>query len=160
MGLRWNRQAVAIIGTLFLASSTFAAPPATIQGSFVVGGVEAGLHHVRATRVALDQQTSGYAVLLSAQPAAGEIAPWQSGDPLERGSFIYLMVESNGAVWIAEIAHAAAQNTHFGVVTEVQVKGFSVSGDRLTAQLTTNGEQTFTDDRYTIDLKIDVPLEK
>ena len=68
--------------------------------------------------------------------------------------------QRTGSVWIAEIAHAEAKNTHFGVVTELQVKSFRLEGDRLTAQLTTNGEQTFTDDRYSIDLTIDVPLEK
>lgn len=160
MRLRRNFRPIAAIALVLLATPTLAAPPASVQGSFVVGGVDAVIHHVRATRAALDEKTSGYAVLLSARPAEGDIAPWRIGDPKERGSFIYLMLEKSGAVWIAEIAHAGAQNTHFGVMSEVQVKSFSATGDRLAGQLTTNGEQTFTDDHYTIDLKFDVPIEK
>jgi hypothetical protein len=45
-------------------------------------------------------------------------------------------------------------------VTELEVRSFKVEGDRLKAQVATAGEQSFGDDRYTLDLEIDAPLEK
>ena len=102
----------------------------------------------------------GYAILLSAREATGDIRPWQTGDPKERGSFIYLQLEPNGAVWSADLGHAAAKSGRFGVVTEVRTSAFQVQGDRLSVTLRTDGEQVFTQDRFSIDLKIEATVEK
>jgi hypothetical protein len=81
------------------------AQKSTVKGTFVLGGVDARLTNVRAVRTVLDDgktKTPGYAVLLSAKPAVGDIHPWRSGEASERGSFIYMMLEPSGAVWIAD----------------------------------------------------------
>ena len=106
METRNHSRVVSMVAVALLAAAAVAATPPTVRGSFDVGGVEAGLRQGRATSVALDEKTSGYAVLLSARKAEGDLGPWRIGDPEERGSFIFLIVEKSGAVWIAEIAHA------------------------------------------------------
>ena len=156
---RWSRT-VNVLCAVLCAAHAFAAAPAEVQGSFVVGGVEAGLSHARAARVELDKGKPGFAVLLSAAKADGDIRAWQTADPKRRGSFIFLLLEQKGSVWVAEIGHAAAKAGRFGVVTEVQVQAFAVEGGLLKAHVRTDGEQVFTDDRYRIDLQVAAPLEK
>ena len=143
------------------AAEPQAATQGKIEGTFVVGGVDAGLKHVRAARVKLDEEgRTGYAALLSANPAEGDIARWQIGDPAEKGSFIYVVFEPNGAIWIAELGHAKAKTGRFGVVMEVKVESFKVTGDRISAHIRTVGEQEFTQDKYQLDLTFEAPLEK
>jgi hypothetical protein len=139
------------------APRAFGAPP-EVQGSFVVGGVEAKLSHARATRVELEKGKRGFALLLSASEAEGDIRAWQTADPKERGSFLFLLLEPNGAVWVAEIGHAASKAGRFGVVTEVLVEGFAAESALLKARVRTVGEQEFSDDRYRIDLQVAAPL--
>jgi hypothetical protein len=153
-----------VVATAFvlsvLVSVAFANETGKVDGSFVVGGTDAHLKYVRATRVKLDEKgKQGYAVLLSAQPATGDIMEWKTADPAKRGSFIHILFEKTGDVWVAEFGHAKAKTGRFGVVTELRKVKFEVTGQRLTGQVTTGGEQTFTDDRYTVDLKFDVPIE-
>lgn len=89
------------------AAETKAAGPGMLKGIFVVGGVDAGLKLIRAGRVKLDEKgTMGYAAILSARPAEGELSQWQTEDPAKKGSFIYVVFEPNGAIWIAELGHA------------------------------------------------------
>ena len=143
---------------LFLCLPAVAAPP--VAGSFVVNGVDAELAQARAASVPLDEGKSGYAVLLTARPAHGEILSWRSAEPAERGSFIVMMLEANGAVWVAELGHANAKTGRFGVVSELEVTGFTASADRVAGRVRTQGEQTFSEDRYSVDLQFDVALEK
>jgi hypothetical protein len=149
-----------ILTVLAAALMLGAADPGKVAGTFLMGKTDAKLAHVRATRVVLDDKgKSGYAILLSARPAEGDISAWRTGEPSERGSFIYLMLEKNGAVWVAELGHSAAKAGRFGVLSEVSVDGLRVEGNRLSGRLKTAGEQEFSDDRYSIDLTFDVPIE-
>jgi hypothetical protein len=135
----------------------------SVKGTFVMNKSDAKLAHVRATKTVLDdgkKQSPGYAVLLSTKPAeAGDFSAWRMGDPHERGSFIYLMLESNGEVWIAELGHNARKGGKIGVVLEVKKVTFAVKDGRITGQYRTNREETFFDDRYTVDVTFDAPLE-
>jgi hypothetical protein len=143
------------------AAETKAASPGTVKGTFVVGGADAGLRHIRAGRVKLDEKgTKGYAAVLSARPAEGEIEPWQTEDPAKKGSFVYVVFEPSGAIWIVELGHANAKTGRFGVVLEVKPESFKVTGDRLSARIRTLREQSFGEDRFTVDLTFDAPLEK
>ena len=157
---RWILGFVLAMVAVSIGGVAVAAPAPTVKGKFVVGGADAGLKHVRAQRAQLDETTKGFIVLLSAKPAEGDIMAWRSADPKERGSFIFLMLEDKGTVWVAELGHANAKSGRFGVVTEIKTQSFQVEGDRLKAKFATVGEQSFVDDRYTIDLEIDAPLEK
>ena len=157
---RWILGFVLVMLAVTIWELPVAAQGSTVKGTFVVGGTDAGLKHVRAQRTALDEKTKGFVVLFSAKPAEGDITDWRMADPKERGSFIYLMLEESGAVWVAELGHANAKTGRFGVVTELEKQSFAVAGDRLKARFATRGEQTFGDDRYTVDLEIDAPLEK
>ena len=137
------------------------ASPGMVKGTFVVGGVDAGLKHIRAGRVKLDEKgNKGYAAVLSARPAEGELERWQTADPAEKGSFIYVVFEPSGAIWIVELGHANAKTGRFGVVLEVKPENFKVTGDRLSARIRTLREQSFGEDRFTVDLTFDAPLEK
>lgn len=146
-----------------LAAVLMAAPAAagtsSVTGTFVVNGKDAGLTHVRAARVILDAEgRKGVAVLLSARPAEGDFAPWRSGEPAERGSFIYVIFEPDGAIWIAELGHGAAAS-RFGVITEVKVVAYEVKGDHITAHIRTEREESFSDDVYTLDLSFEADVE-
>ena len=144
-----------------LAAGTAISAAGKVEGTFVVAGTDAKLRHVRAVRTTLDDKgRTGFAILLSAREAAGDTAEWRTAEPSKNGSFIYLILEPNGAVWIAELGHASAKSGRFGVVTEVKTSGFKVQGDQLTVALTTGGEQEFTQDRYRLDLKIEATIEK
>jgi len=145
---------------VLLAAGAAVAAIGKVEGTFLVGGSDAKLRYVRARRAKLDEKgRTGFAVLLSAREATGDIASWQTAEPSERGSFIFLQLEQNGAVWSAELGHAAAKSGRFGVVTEVKTSGFRVQGDRLVVTLRTDGEQEFTQDRYAVDLKVDATIE-
>jgi len=157
-GRAW--RVVSMVAIAWLAAPLWAAPQGTVQGSFVLDGVDAKLTHVRAARAALDKGKSGYEVLLSARPADGDLSSWRTAEPAERGSFIHLLFEPNGAIWVADLGHAAAKSGRFGVVTELETVSFGVHGDRLTGHVRTRGEQSFGDDRYSVDLTFDAPLEK
>jgi hypothetical protein len=153
---RWFAYVLAAL----VALSAFAAEKAPVQGAFLVGGVDAGLTHVRARRVPLDDQgMPGFAVLLSARPAEGEITAWRTADPAERGSFVHILFDAKGEVWVAELGHASAKTGRFGVVTELQKVTFEVKGERLSAHVRTAQEESFGDDRYTVDLTFEAPLE-
>ena len=158
----WNsRRAICALALVILAAAASVAAAGKVEGTFVVGGTDAKLRYVRATRTKLDDKgKTGFVILLSAREVTGELGPWRTGEPSKNGSFIYLILEPNGAVWIAELGHTSAKSGRFGVVTEVQTSGFRVQGDQLSVVLKTNGEQTFTQDRYTIDLKVDATIEK
>ncbi|HEV2846993.1 MAG TPA: hypothetical protein VG477_19205 [Thermoanaerobaculia bacterium] len=165
--LRTSRDRVVPILLLFVmalpvtAVEARAADQGRVKGTFVVGGVDAGLKHVRAGRVKLDEKGAmGYAALLSARPAEGELERWQTADPAEKGSFIYVVFEPNGAIWIAELGHAKAKSGRFGVIMEVKVESFKVTGDRLSAHVRTVREQEFTQDKFSLDLTFEAPLEK
>jgi hypothetical protein len=146
--------------TVFIALTNAAQEPSKVEGTFILGGADAKLRHVRAIRAALDEKGKpGYAVLLSAQPATDDIRLWQTAEPAKRGSFIFLMLEPRGEVWVAELGHDKAKSGRFGVVTEVKVTGFEAKGNHLTAHLRTDGEQEFSGDHYSIDLQFDVALE-
>ena len=152
-----KRLVIALFAICLFAA---AEPPAKVEGSFVVGGTDAQLKHVRAKRAKLDEKgRMGYAVLLSAQPAKGDIDAWRTAQPSERGSFIYVMFEPNGEIWVAELGHAKAKSGRFGVVTELQKVAFDVRDQRIKAHVKTDGEQTFTDDHYTVDLTFEAPVE-
>jgi hypothetical protein len=143
-----------------LLAVTLGATPAGVTGTFVVNGEDAGLAHVRSKRVELEKGKMGYAVLLSARPATGDIDAWRSGDPAELGSFIYVLLESDGAIWVAELGHTAGSPGRFGVVFEVQTSELVHANERLKARLRTRGEETFGENRYTIDLAFDAALEQ
>jgi hypothetical protein len=131
-----------------------------VDGTFIVGGTDAKLRYVRAVRTKLDDKgRTGFAILLSAREATGDVEPWRTAEPSKNGSFIYLILEPNGAVWVAELGHASAKSGRFGVLTEVKTSGFKIQGDQLSVSLTTGGEQAFTEDKYRIDLKIDAAVE-
>jgi hypothetical protein len=152
--------AATILGLAALAVPAVAAPPAPVQGSFVVGGTPAQLRHARAMRLDLDKGKPGFALLLSEVAAEGDIRTWQTADPKEKGSFIFLLLEQKGTVWIAEIGHSAGKKGRFGVVTEVVVQGFSAENGMLKARVHTGGEQEFFEDRYRIDLEVAAPIDK
>ena len=151
-------------GLLLLAlSSPNPTVPAAgkVEGTFVVGGSDAQLKYVRAVRTTLDEKGKmGFALLLSARNATGDIAAWRTGEPSERGSFIFLILEPTGNVWVAELGHAAAKSGRFGVVSEVKTSGFQVQGDQLVVTVRTDGEQQFTADRYNINLKVEATIEQ
>lgn len=160
MSLR-NSIVFATVAVVLVASSLAPAQaPAEgkMEGKFVVNGIDAQLKHARGVKMPVDGK-QGYAVLLSARPATGDIAPWRTGDPVKRGSFVFVIFEGNGAIYISELAHDKAANTRFGVVTEVKKQAFEVRNNRLVAHIKTPSEQSFTQDKYTVDLKFDVPLE-
>ncbi len=151
------------VRSFVLAAVLMAAPAiagtSSVTGTFVLNGKDAGLTHVRAARVTLDEEgRKGVAVLLSARPAEGSFAPWRTGDPAERGSFIYVIFEPNGAIWIAELGHGAADG-RFGVVMEVKVAAYEVKGDHIKAHIRTLREETFSDDVYTLDLSFEADVE-
>jgi hypothetical protein len=155
-----DRRMLMLALALVAGGSTLSAQD-KVQGTFVMGGKDAGLKYVRAARVPLDDKgKSGFAILLSAAKAEGDILDWRSADPSKRGSFMFIMTEQNGAIWIAELGHAAAKTGRFGVVLELQPAKFQVQGNRLTAQFRTAREQTFNADRYTIDIAVEATLEK
>lgn len=143
------------------AAEPKAESPGKVTGTFVVGGKDAGLKHIRAGRVKLDEEgTIGYAAVLSARPADGELSEWKTEDPAKKGSFIYVVFEPSGAIWIVELGHANAKSGRFGVVLEVKPENFKVTGDRLSARIRTLREQDFGEDIFTVDLTFDAPLEK
>jgi len=132
-----------------------------VEGTFVVAGSDAQLKYVRAVRTKLDEKgRMGFALLLSARNATGDISPWRTAEPSERGSFIFLILEPTGNVWVAELGHAAAKSGRFGVVSEVKTSGFQVQGDQLVVTVRTDGEQQFTADRYNINLKVEATIEQ
>src|SRR5262245_8321199 len=151
-----------IVTVLIFALPLLAATPdSKVEGKFVVAGADAQLKYVRARRVKLDEKgKQGYAVLLSARPATGDIETWRTAEPSERGSFIVVLFEANGAVWVAELGHAKAKSGRFGVVTELQKVTFEVRDNRINGQVKTDGEQVFTEDHYTVDLSFTAPLEE
>ena len=158
-----NRARVTSLIAISFAAALMigAAGAGKVKGTFLLGKTDAQLHHARATHAVLDDKgKNGYAILLSERPADGDISAWRTGEPSKTGSFIYLMLEKNGAVWVAELGHSAAKTGRFGVLTEVSVEGFKAEGNRLTGRLKTAGEQQFMDDHYSIDLTFDVPLEE
>lgn len=131
-----------------------------VEGTFIVAGADAQLKFARAARTKLDDKGKmGYALLLSARNATGPIESWRTAEPAERGSFMVLILEQNGGVWVAELGHTAAKSGRFGVVSEVTTSGFHVQGDQLTVNITTGGEQQFTADRYNINLKVEATIE-
>ena len=143
-----------------LTAPSFAQDPA-VKGTFVLDGMDAKLTHVRVARFVLDEGTKklGYAILMSAKPATGDINSWRMADPGERGNFVFLVLEPTGDVWIAELGHTARKGGRFGVVLELKKAAFEVKNDRLTGHYRTNGEQRFGDSRYTIDLTFTAPIE-
>lgn len=146
---------------VFVLAAVTAQSTGKVTGSFIVGGADANLKYVRAKQVKLDEKGRiGYAVLMSERPSTGDIEAWRTAEPKERGSFVHVIFEPNGAVWVAELGHANAKTRPFGVVTEVRKVAFEVKGGRIAAHIKTDGEQVFTDDRYTVDLTFDAPLEK
>ena len=158
------RSAFARRAALFVASllsiSVLAAQPAEIKGTFVLGGVDAKLTHVRAKRMTLDAKgNTGYAVLLSAEPAEGDFSSWRTADPKERGNFVHIIFDAKGEIWVYELGHRAAKSGRFGGLGDIQKVSFEIRGDRLVAHVRTNGEQSFSDDRYTLDLSFEAPLE-
>jgi hypothetical protein len=153
-----------LCGVLLVALMTVGAvisAAGKVDGAFVVGGTDAKLKYVRAIRTKLDANgRTGVAILLSAREVTGDTEPWRTGDPSKNGSFIYLILEPDGAVWIAELGHASRKDGRFGVVTEVKTSGYKITGDQLSFALSTNGEQEFLKDRFRIDLKIEATIEK
>jgi hypothetical protein len=151
----------AIASTLVVLASTLpAAPAGEVKGSFVLGGTDAKLAHVRAARATLDAKgMKGYSVLLSARPAEGPLDAWRTADPGQRGSFMFIQLDASGEVWVAELGHAARKGGRFGVVTELVKRSFAVTGDRLSARVGTDGEQEFGGDRYSVDLTFAATLE-
>lgn len=150
------------LGLVVVATSLYAAQKPDPKASFVMNGTDAGLTHVRAVKTVLDDgrtKKPGYMALVSAKPASGDISEWRSADPAKQGSFIFLMLEENGDIWIAELGHTARRSGRFGVVLELKKVGFSVKDGEVTGQYRTEREQTFGDDRYTIDLSFKAPLE-
>jgi len=155
-----SRILFGLVSLLVVFSMYAAQEPPKLEGKFILAGTDAKLSHVRAVRTALDAKGKpGYAILLSARPAEGDILPWQTADPAKRGSFIFLLLEKNGSVWVAELGHTAAKSGRFGVVTELKATGFEVRGDRLQARVQTSREEEFSGNHYTVDLKFDVPIE-
>jgi hypothetical protein len=155
---------VVTIATAVVAGSGAQAQPKapTLKASFVMNKTDGKLAHVRALKTILDdgsKKTPGYAVLISAKPAEGDILPWRTAEAKERGSFIYLLLEANGDVWVAQLAHTVKSGSSIGVVTEVKKVAFAVKDGRISGQYRTNGEESFFDDRFTIDLTFDAPLE-
>jgi hypothetical protein len=153
-----TRRAIGFALIVLLGAPAWAAPH--VKGTFMVQGVDARLAHVRAARVELEPGKPGYAVLLSERPAEGDILSWRTADPAERGSFICLLLETTGAIYIAELGHAKAKSGRFGVLSELAVTGFNVAGDTIAARVRTEREQTFGDDRYSVDLDFEATLEK
>jgi hypothetical protein len=153
------RCATLALGAL-LSVPAASAQKAEVKGSLVLGGVDAHLAHVRAAKVVLDaKEGTGYEVVLSERPAAGALASWKTADPRERGNFLHLVFTAKGEVWVYEIGHAGAKNRPFGGVMEIQKVAFAVRGNQLTAQVRTLGEQSFSDDRFTLDLTFEATLE-
>jgi hypothetical protein len=151
-----SRIALFALAFLFATNDT-----SKVSGKFIVGGTDAKLKYVRAAAVTLEKNKQGYAVLLSSMPAKGDILAWRTKEPKEAGgSFIVLMLESNGAVWVAEIGHLSSKSGRFGVVTELRKVSFEVKNGRASGHYTTGGDQFFTRDHYDIDVSFDAPLEK
>jgi hypothetical protein len=139
-----------------------AANPPSVKGTFVVGGADAKLSHVRVLQGELDgaKGKPGYTIILTEKPSSAPVQSWRIAEPGKTGSFIWMQLEPTGAVWVADLGHAKAKSGRFSVVTEVSAKDFKVAGGRLSAHITTNGQQTFTQDSYAIDLTIDAPIER
>jgi hypothetical protein len=140
-----------------------ASAPATpiVKGTFVHAGVDAKLTHVRASRVKLSGvEQPGYGVLMTPQKVDGPLPEWQSADPAKRGSFIYLMLEPNGKVYIAQLGHeAVAEQGAYGIMQELKVEGLEVRPELIAGHIRTVGEQTFFDKPYSVDLQFAAPLE-
>jgi hypothetical protein len=60
---------------------------------------------------------------------------------------------------VAELGHPQAKSGRFGVVTELQKVAFEVRDQRLVAHIRTVGDQTFSDDHYSVDLRFEAALE-
>ena len=147
---------------MVVSSAVMAAPaPGKVTGSFIIGGTDAHLKYVRAKQVKLDEKGHmGYAVLLSERPSTGDIEEWRTAEPAKSGNFVHVIFEPSGAIWVAELGHTKAKSGRFGVVTEIQKLAFEVKDQRIAAHIKTNGEQSFGDDHFTVDLTFDAPLEK
>lgn len=152
---------VTVLLLVLTASSSTGLAAGKVEGTFVVAGSDAQLKYVRVVRTKLDEKgRMGFAVLLSARNTTGDISPWRTAQPSERGSFIFLILEPTGDVWVGELGHAAAKSGRFGVVSEVKTTGFRVQGDQLAVTVRTDGEQQFTADRYSINLKVEATIEQ
>ena len=143
---------------LLITPALFAAG---IEGTFVVNGVDAGLKHIRAHREVLDDKgTKGVAVLLTERKAEGAIGDWRTADPQKAGSFVYAIFEPNGAIYIVELGHKNAESGRFGVLMEVQKVAYEVKGDTIKAHIRTPREESFGEDKFTVDLKFEGRIEK
>lgn len=133
-----------------------------LHGSFVLGGADANLAHVRARALELKDNSNapGYEVLLSERPVKGDYSSFRGADPTEVGNFMYVLLEGNGTVFIAEMGHtgSSAASHRFGILMELKTPQFAVTGDRLSAQIRTEREQEFNE-RYSVDVAFEAPLE-
>jgi len=151
------RFRAALFGLAFL----FAAPqPGKLSGKFIVGGEDAHLKYVRAQRMKLDNKGHmGIAVLMSAKPLTGDIQRYRAADPVEHGSYVLVVFDQAGEVWVADLGHIHAKTRPFGVTTEIKKAAYAVKDQRIAAHITTGGDQVFTEDHYNVDLTFDAPIE-
>lgn len=151
---------LALLASLLLALPGLAADKPAIQGSFLVNGKPAKLQHIRARWEPLDDKgTKGVGVLLSEEPLGGDMGNWRTAEPKEVGDFVYVIFDQNADIWIVELGHTAAKSGRFGVVIEVKKMAYEVKDGKIHAQIKTLREWDFGDDRFTVDLTFDAPIE-
>lgn len=151
------RRAVALAGIVLLAAAGVAAAD-SVSGSYVGNGREANLNHIY---VVPDEffDVPGWAIVLTEKESTSE-RPDHDALFDRAGDALVVNIDREGTIVGVQVCHQALEKAGFSSAGKVHAEDFSIENGVLQAHVTSDGEQEFFGDTWSIDLRIEVTLPK
>jgi hypothetical protein len=132
-----------------------------VSGKYLGNGKAAQLGFARVLPHEKWQEETAYTLILSEKDSSKSEKPDFDAMFGELGHALVVNITQQGAIFGTQVCHQGLQKSGFSTVGPLKIERFSTDGGKLSAHLTTNGEQEFSGDKWQVDLEVKgVPLPK
>ncbi|MCB1866912.1 MAG: hypothetical protein KDG50_15955 [Chromatiales bacterium] len=163
MFTQWCRplpMAGLVFGLALIVPGAGALAAGSATGHYVGNGRDAKLPNVSVIKNDGWEGRKGWTIIASEKPSGGSKKPDFDAQFGKLGDALVLSVTEDGELFSAQICHQALKRSGFSSSGTIKVNGFSMKGGEVSAHFTTDGERSFFDDKWSVDLKINAPLPK
>ena len=134
--------------------ATSAAAADSLTGKYVGNGREAKLVHVLVQPAEEFSGEKAWTIVASEKDASSSKRPDFDAQFGKLGDALVISITEGGDIFSVQVCHQQLESSGFSTSGTLQVEQFSLADGKLTGHFFTDGEQSFFEDRWSVDVTI------
>lgn len=158
----FRKCSLVVVSCAFLSAAFFSAASllaaGKVSGHYLGNGKEAKLAYAVVVPHEDWDDQKAYTLVLSEKDPSKVEKPDFDAMFGELGDALVLNVTQSGDIFGTQVCHQALEKAGFSTSGTVEVDGFKIEGKHLSGHFFTKEEQTFFDDKWSLDLEVEADL--